>query len=72
VQVVGLVDGHQVPAGCQGLCLNFGPGLKKVQAAQHQLLRLEGVALRHLCQAIRIVQGKVQVEAAQHLYQPLV
>ena len=70
--MVGLVDGNQVPVGGDGMGLQLRARLEQRQAAQHQLLALKGVFLRRLGQALGVEQGEVEIEAAQHLYQPLV
>ena len=72
MQVVGFIYGHQVPLCRQGLRLNVGSRLKQIKAAQYQLFCFKRVALRHLRQPVCVKQGKMQVEATQHLHQPLV
>ena len=81
-----LVHHHQVPAGSQGVTAGGGVAGEKVQTAQHQLLGLErigrgliGVGGQFLVggQGFGVVTGVVhngetQVEATQHLHQPLV
>ncbi|MCY1401764.1 hypothetical protein D9M71_168870 [compost metagenome] len=71
-QVVGFVDHQQVPAGGEGGILGAFAVLQPFKGNQGELGVLEGVAGIAFGEALGIVQGNLQIEAATHLHQPLV
>ncbi|MNF76410.1 hypothetical protein D3C84_585230 [compost metagenome] len=74
LQVMRFVDDQQIPLGFQHLLEAAALLAQEVEAADHQLLRLERIlgVRKGLDAALLVKQGEVQVEAAQHLDQPLV
>ena len=71
VQVMRLIYGYQIPAGSDRLGRQPGLFEQQVETAQHELLRVEQVALVRCIQPLLIKQGKMQIETAQHFNQPL-
>ena len=74
LQMVSFVDNQQIPLGFQHLLEATTLLAQEIEAADHQLFGLEGVLCigERLDAALLVKQGEVQVEAAQHLDQPLV
>ena len=72
--MVGFVDNQQIPLGFLHLLEATTLLAQEVEATDHQLFGLEGVLRIGKCldAALLVKQGEVQVEAAQHLDQPLV
>ncbi len=71
VQVMGLVHHQQIPFLLQSGAGDLWRGQKKVQAAQHLLFLGERIVRIRGFEAFPVEQGKAQIEAAQHLHQPL-
>ena len=73
-QMVRFIDYHDVPLGITEVFKPLLAAAHEVQGADHQLFGFErviGVVLGFGV-ALVVKQGETQVEATQHLYQPLV
>ena len=73
-QMMSLVDDHEIPARGAGLRMALGRGNHKGQTGQHQLRRFKRIAFagRGKLVADLLVQDReLEVEASQHLDQPL-
>ncbi len=73
---MGLVHHQQVPVARGGLREACGIACQEVQVTEHQLFGVEGITAGILrfegVAAFLIEDAEEQVEAAQHLHQPLV
>ena len=70
-QMVRLVDDQKVPFAVERCLRDFGRAGQQRQAAQHALFTVERIVTVTLLEALLVEHRERQVEAAQHLDQPL-